>query len=185
MTIAELALTAILSLARPPAVAPVAERHRLEALASDIAAAVEEADDLAGWVGDPLPFRGPRAREAAALALVAIAFNESKFAAAVADCRRVGADQPSITAFQIFGAWALGQHTKAELCASPRLAAERALWVLSAHAARCGSPAAAFRGYSSGSCCRRSAAGKAHCRRWEKLGRASGIELSCAKMEAG
>jgi hypothetical protein len=179
MSLVESTLAAILFLARPPAVDPVAERPRLEELAQAVSAAVEEQDDFADWLNEPLPFTGQHAREASALALVAIAYGESRFAATVADCRKVGTDHPSITSWQLHSRWAFGPYSRAELCASPRLAAERALWILSQHATHCRTAACIFRGYSSGSGAIDSAAARAHCRRWERLGRRAGLRLSC------
>lgn len=182
--LAELALSAILSIARPPAVDVDAERPRLKEMAEAIADAVAERDMLAHWLPGlvrPLPFDGPDAREASALALVSIAAGESAFAAEVADCRRVGADHPSITAWQLLGRWASGPYSREELCASPRLAAERALWVLAVHAERCGTPAKAFAGYASGDCGRDSHAAREHCRRWGRLADAHGVSASCTR----
>jgi hypothetical protein len=186
------ALAALLSQARVPAVDVVAERQRLEAMAAAIAGAVEEADELASWIpgaGElhadvlPLPFTGSRAAEATALALVAIAAGESRLAADVADCRRVGSDHPSITSWQLHGAWSFGPYSRTELCRSTRLAAERALWILSHHAAKCATPMGAFLAYASGSCSVRSAAGEEHCHRWERLCAAAGIVASCDMKE--
>jgi hypothetical protein len=198
--IVRLALSTLLSLARPPAVDPIAERPRIEQMANDIAGVVEQADELATWLPGagtgsdtvlPLPFTGSRSQEATALALVAIAWGESHLRADVADCRRTGDRRPweplsagrSITAFQLHRGQAWGPFSRGGLCASGRLAAERALWVLSSHAARCRTPAAAFFGYASGNCSRRSAAGARHCKRWERLCAAAGIGASCGRRE--
>lgn len=179
--LASYAMTMLLAVARPPAVDIVTERPRLEALAEDIAAAAVEADELADWIpgaGElastvlPLPFTGPDARRQAVAALVSIAYGESRFSAAVADCRRVGSDHGSVGLYQLWGWLAWGPYRRAELCASPLRQAERALWVLSFHAARCGSIAKAFRGYASGDCGVKSAAAEAHYRMWERLVRA-------------
>ena len=179
--LAAYAMTLLLAVARPPAVDAVAERPRLEALAVDIAGAVVEADELAGWIPGagggstavlPLPVTGPDARRQAVAALVSIAYGESRLSAAVADCRRVGSDHPSLGLWQLWGPMALGPYRRAELCASPRRQAERALWVLSFHAARCGSARKAFRGYASGDCGVKSRAAEAHYRRWNRLVRA-------------
>lgn len=184
-----IALDALVALARAPAVDIDVERPRIEALAESMAAAVEYADELAAWLPGagtrtelvlPLPFTGLRAREATVLALAAIAKGESDLAADVADCRRGG---PAWTTFQIEPPWGFGQYTKAKLCSSQSRAADRALWVLSFHADRCGTPAAAFRGYSSGDCSKPSRAAAAHCRRWERLSLAAGLTASCSRRE--
>jgi hypothetical protein len=152
VTLAALTLSAILAF--PSAAASDhAERPRLEALANDIAHVVVERDEVANWLPGsalPLPVDGKDARRRTALALVAIAYHESGFDARVSDCRRVGSDFPSISAFQLLGRFARGPYTRAELCASPRLAAKRALFVLAHHAKRCGSMVKALRGYASG-----------------------------------
>lgn len=147
-----LVLAAILSLA--PTVEPA---HAVE-LSRAIAGAVEHQAELAAWLpGAAAPL--PDTPERTALALVEIAHHESGFRREVSDCRVVGA-RGDITAFQLLGWWARGGHTRGELCASPRLAARAALVVLATHARRCGSMAAAFRGYASGDCGRRTRAGR-------------------------
>lgn len=179
--LAAYALTLLVAAARPPALDIETELPRIEAMAVDIAAAVVQADELAEWLpgsGEgseatlPLPFAGPRAREKAVAALVGIAYGESRLDARVADCRRVGSDHDSLGSWQLLGRMALGPYTRTEICASPRRGAERALWVFSYHAARCGSAVKAFRGYASGDCGVRSRAAEAHYRRWERMFRA-------------
>lgn len=172
----DMALAAILSLHGTGA---PADRPRLEELASAIVAAVEDREQAEAWLpgSAPLPFTP----ELSALALVAIAYGESRFSAEVADCRRIGHDLPSVTAWQIHGWWAFGPFTAAELCASPPRAAERALWVLAQHKERCSTPAAVFRGYASGNCGRDSRAAREHCRRWERLARRSGLAAKCER----
>lgn len=172
------ALTLLLAAARPPAVDVVTERPRLEAMAVDVASAVVEADEIADWLPGsgsgadatlPLPFTGSDARRETVAALVGIAVGESRLSATVANCRRVGSDHESIGAFQLWGAMAWGPYDRATICSSPRRGAERALWVLSYHAARCGSAVKAFRGYASGDCGIKSRAAEAHYRRWERM----------------
>lgn len=179
--LAAYAFTLIIAAARPPAVDVVAERPRLEAMAVDVASVVTEADELAAWLpgaGEgrtavlPLPFAGPGARKKAVAALVGLAIGESRLDARVADCRRVGSDFASLGSWQLLGRMALGQYTRVEICTSPRRGAERALWVLSYHAARCGSAVKAFMGYASGDCGVRSRAAEAHYHRWARMVRA-------------
>ncbi|MCC6559700.1 MAG: hypothetical protein IT372_42835 [Polyangiaceae bacterium] len=168
----DLVLSAILALAHPPAVDVVADRAHLEALAAAITEAVIERDDLAHWLPGgalPLPFPGPRSREAAALALVAIAHHESAFSPRVSDCRRVGTDHPSITAWQLWGRFARGPYSIEALCGDPRLAAERALWILAYHADRGRSARSVFDAYASGSCGVRTRSGARVLGRWRRL----------------
>lgn len=172
MSLIDIALAAAVALA-PPTV----ERSHLAVLSSAIVAAVEDREQAEAWLpgSAPLPFTP----ELSALALVAIAYGESRFSAEVADCRRIGHDLPSVTAWQIHGWWAFGPFTAAELCASPSRAAKRALWVLAQHKERCGTPASVFRGYASGNCGRDSRAAREHCRRWKRLARRSGLAANC------
>ncbi|MGN6107784.1 MAG: hypothetical protein ACTHU0_21940 [Kofleriaceae bacterium] len=181
-TIFSVAFTAILSLARAPAVNVDAERPRLEELARSIAHAVEIRADLDAYLPGsvtPIPFKGPEARSAAALALVAIAFHESAFRADVATCKRVGNPDPSITLFQLNGAYGRGPYSQAELCASNKLAAERALYIFAHHGSRCGTPAGWFRGYAAGNCGRVSGAARRQCAIWERLAKRAGLRASC------
>jgi hypothetical protein len=194
VTLAEVVLAAVLSLGRAPAVDVVAERPRLEALAADVALAVRDASAQN-------PFTGPARDEAAALVLVAVAFHESGFDARVQDCRLTGDrrrgqaphEGPSVTLWQLKGAWARGGLTREEVCRSPRLAAAQALRVFAGHARRCArSPwLAAFQGYASGSCGRESLvayrtqegdvavkqqrAGLVRCATWERLAKRAGL----------
>lgn len=183
MSLAQVTLIAILSLVRAPAADAVRDSVHLEALADAIAGAVIDADDLASWIPDagagttdevlPLPFRGAGARVATALALAALAFHESRFDPRVTDCRIVGKDHPSISAWQLWGPMSRGLYTRRELCASPRKAAERALWVLSHHARRGGRVRRWFDGYASGG--RPTKAGRIRCETWERLAKDAGL----------
>lgn len=192
MTLTELVLTSILALARAPAVDKVAERPRLEALAADVAGAVDDARS-------DNPFAGPASREAAALVLVAVAFHESGFDARVQDCRLTGDrrpgqgphEGPSVSLWQLKGWSGRGGLPRQLVCSSPRAAAARALRVFAAHAKRCSRSSwlAAFQGYASGSCGRESfvtyrskdgalrsqAAGAARCRTWARLAARAGL----------
>lgn len=172
MSLLDIALAAAVALA-PPTV----ERSHLAVLSSAIVAAVEDREQAEAWLpgSAPLPFTP----ELSALALVAIAYGESRFSAEVSDCRRIGHDLPSVTVWQLYGTWAFGPFTAAELCASTSRAAERALWVLAQHKERCGTPASVFRGYASGNCGRDSRAARWHCRRWERLARRAGLAAKC------
>jgi hypothetical protein len=183
MSLYDLTLTAILSLAGAPSVDVAKEQPRLERFAAAIVHAVDARADMAAWMPGsvvPLPFKGPEARAATALALVAIAFHESGFNAKVSDCRRLGAFEPSITAFQLHGVFSRGPYTMKELCRSPRLAAERALYVFSHHAGRCRTPLQWHSGYAGGNCGRAYAAAKRQCAIWERLTRAAGLTANCS-----
>lgn len=166
MTLAELAIAALLHL-RPAE----ADRARLEAMGRDIAAAVEERDEVASWLPgavEPLPGRGsPGAPARAALALVAIAHHESGLRAEVADCRVTGDEGRAFTAYQLRGPFAFGGYRVSALCRSPRLAARRALAVLSRHG-RCGEERAMW-GYASGACNKPSAAARRQIAIWRRL----------------
>lgn len=183
MTLRELTLSALLSL-----VPSHPNPEHLSDLATSIAGAVTAADELYGYLPHagrgtsdevlPLPFAGPDGPSLSALALTAIAFGESALDPAVADCRIVGSDHPSITSFQLLGPWARGPYSRAELCASSRLAAERALWVFSRHA-RAGHVRRWFDGYASGSGVANDA-GRKRCALWERLARKAGfVNASC------
>jgi hypothetical protein len=181
-TLTSLALSAILSIARPPAVDVDAERPRLEAFAASIADAVVSRDEISHWLDGsaaPLPLRGEAAAEGTVLLLVAIAGHESGFRAEVADCRIVGA-RGDVTAFQLLGVFARGGYSKAELCASPKLASGQALWVLARYGQRCRTPICIFRGYAAGNPAIRSAAASRQCALWVRLACAHGLEASCS-----
>jgi len=190
----DLIMVAILSLL-PPKADLDAERARLAPFALAIEDAVREAPAI--------PFSGDAAREATALALVAIASHESGFQQRVITCEKLGAAGDA-TAFQLLGPMALGPYTRKQVCASPRLAAERAIHVLAVQAgvavkgAGCprGPWLAAWQGYASGRCGRPAPitvrrrpnpnselvlvtlsedGGKDRCETWAKLARAGGL----------
>ncbi len=181
-----LVLAAILATAQPAHVDVRAEGTRLEALASGIVDAVRDREALAAWndAHPGLPWRGPTAPEASALALVAIAAHESGFRADVSDCRRTGDVGRSITAFQLMRGRAWGAFDRAILCRSPALAARQALAALAAQGARCATPRSWFDGYASGNCGQRTAAGGRQCAIWERLAKAAGLRASCNRHEA-
>lgn len=182
-----LALGALIRVANPAAVDVVTERARLEETARGIASAAERADELASWIPGagggadrvlPLPFRGPHPRDLAVLALVAIAKHESELRAEVSDCRRTGDHGRSITLYQLHRGLAWGSYSRTELCSNQRVAAERALWVLSLHA-RPWHPMTAFRGFASGDRWRRTKAAREICATWANLAREHGLSVRC------
>jgi len=143
------ALTIAAILSTLPATADQqAERARLDPLAAAIAVAVLSAPAL--------PFQGPAAPEATALAVVTIGLWESGWRADVLDCRRKGT-RGDATFAQLLGKMARGPYTVEQLCASYELAAERAIAVLVVHSKRCrwGGFGAILGGYGSGSCGRK------------------------------
>jgi len=163
-TIAEIALTAILSLATPRS-APL---PRLEKLADDIS--------LAAMLQES-PFTGEAAREASALALVAIARTESDhFRLRVLDCDESADGGRTFTAFGLMRGMAWYGASKEDLCPTGPLAAFNALKVLRHHAGRCKErPLAWWFGYSSGDCGKRSDVGGLQCRGWVRLTRQAGM----------
>lgn len=184
----EAVIAGVLSLAHAPSIDPLEERPRLESFATSIAEGVGDA-------GEVNPFQGEDSDLAFALALVAIAKHESDFSADVIACRRTGDrhkgqdlhEGPSITAFQLKGKWAWGDHSREELCESPRLAAEQAARVFALHGKRCSTkaPLAWFQGYAGGWCGRPSFvrdrtgklidAGEVRCKTWERLAVQAGL----------
>lgn len=138
-------LLALVALLRPAEPERAVELARLAPIAEAIIDAVDDAPEL--------PWPGPSARAGAAYALVALAWHESGFDAAIISCRRRGA-LGDATAWQLLGPYARGGHTVDELCASLPLAASRALAVLSAGAHRCraAGAVAAFQAYAAGPC---------------------------------
>jgi hypothetical protein len=180
-TLSTIALAGILSLVHPTAQRDI---NRLSTVAADIALAVDMAPSL--------PFSGPAAREATALALVAIAGHESGFQARYATCASTGdrlahhgpAEGRSISLWQLMRGWAWGEYSRAEICPetptdSRPLAAWLALRVLRLHGARCRRVQSWFNGYAAGDCSVRSAAATRQCASWERLMRRAGLAGSC------
>jgi hypothetical protein len=77
-----------------------------------------------------LPFDGPAAKEASAIALVAIARNESDFDQAVRDCRRKGDGGRSISTFQLINGPGRMKYSEKDICSDDALAARLGLNVL-------------------------------------------------------
>lgn len=154
-------LAAILTLARPPAVDVATEQPRLESFAAAIESAVEHVETRLS-------------RADAAMALVAIASHESGFASDVADCRRTGDHGKSITAFQLLRGPAWGGYSRADLCASPELAAHQALRVLAANGQRARTPLGLFSAYAGHVRGGPSKAARDMCSLWERLVRRPG-----------
>jgi hypothetical protein len=142
MTIEALLLAALLSVPHPPT------ETDARALASVVAVA---ALDRPLW--PVVSELAPESAEVAAtgLLLLAIGYHESGADPRVADCRLRGNDD-TVTAFQLLGRVALAGYSKAELCASPHLAAYAGLRVLELQRNRCPAcgPAAWVAGYASG-----------------------------------
>jgi hypothetical protein len=124
--------------------------------------AVIERDAEVSWLGsavEPIPWRGPRRLEQAALALVAIAHHESGLRESVARCWRTGDDGRSVSVFQLHVGRAWGRRSRRELCSSHRIAARQAMAVLASAGARGTTPRSWFDGYASGDTRRRTRAG--------------------------
>lgn len=169
-------LSAILGMAQSTS-APL---PRLDGLAADIELAV--AMRAAG--GDELPFHGPAAREASALALVSIAFGETGFREIWIDCVEGGDNGRSVSAFQLMRGAAWYGAARHELCPTSPLAAYNALRVLTGYSERCqrSAPVGWFYGYASGSCGKPSEAGREHCARWVRLTKKMGLAgASCGR----
>lgn len=167
------ALAAILSAGDPPD----ADRGRLTAIAADIALAVE--------LGR-IPFAGPAAREAAAVALVAIGFHESGWRVEVGDCRVRGdlgiSRTGSVSFWQLLGPFSRAGSSVEDVCENHSLAALLALRVLDIHSDNCphGPWLSAFQGYSGGRCGRHYDAAMRQCASWERLAGIVGLEgASC------
>lgn len=96
-----------------------------------------------------LPFDGPAAKEASAIALVAIARNESDFNQKVRDCRVKGDNGRSISVFQLINGPGRMKHTEKEICEDDTLAARLSLNVLTWYRYT-GSSKSLFQGYGTG-----------------------------------
>lgn len=172
MDISALSLAAVLLVAPKKTVIP---RETLERLASNITLAAELSET---------PFRGPQGREAAALALVAIARHESAFLPSVAICNVNGDGGRSVSPFQLMRGAAWDGHARSELCNGGPLAAYLALRVLNVYPAKCfaKTPQAIFRSYASGSCSAASQAATDICESWVSISSRMGlVGASCSK----
>lgn len=132
-------LNMILALVKLPAVdaatvearCKAAELARYCAIAGDIEAVVR---------AEPVAFDGPGAQEAAATALVAVAWHESGFKAGVQDCSICTGANPwcdrgrSVSLFQLHEGRAWQGHKREALCSDNRLAATLAHRLLTANA---------------------------------------------------
>lgn len=162
-----LALAAVLSVADAE---DATERARLQGIAFDVALAVE-----LGRV----PFTGPAAREAAALALVAIGFGESGFRPNIGDCRVTGDHGRSVSFYQVMRGPNWAGCSREGICGNGSLAALLGLRAFAIHAQPSRSHLGTFYGYASGSASRPSDAGRRHCFRWQTLAHSAGLVASC------
>jgi hypothetical protein len=132
------------------ALAPVLPGHSAE---EDLPRYHEIADEISTTVEmaaeDQLPFVGPAAREASAIALATVARHESEFNEEIRQCRKKGDGGRSITIFQLYKGVAWDGRSEREICSEPTLAGMLALRSLKmfAHAP---TPLGMFRGYASG-----------------------------------
>jgi len=126
-SLATLVLAALAALPRPPG---GTRESRAEAVDAIVAAANERPLFERAAGSD-----GTAEIAATALVLAAVAQHESSFDPRVGSCVVHGGG--AISYFQLLGAYSLGGHTKAEVCASPSLAAKLALRVLHLQKRRC------------------------------------------------
>lgn len=122
---------------------------RLCGIAHDIVDAVDHATRL--------PFDGPAAKEASAIALLAVAHHESGLRANIQDCSLCDAALTdgsgwcdggrSISMYQLMVGRAWAGHTREEICTDNRLATKLALRWLT-HFSRNATPATMFRTYA-------------------------------------
>lgn len=138
-------------------------------VARDIETAVEQAD-VATFRHDqrtsvapprmgllPLPFQGEAAREAAAAALVTVAWHESdRFSAAMMDCSACPLGGPrcdrgkSISIYQLHTGVSWMGYSREDICSDNLLATKLSLHWLSYHGRRTRSVIGMMRGYASG-----------------------------------
>lgn len=135
-------LAALSLLPRPPGGTETSRRVAVEAM---VTAATEKPLFARDPGGD-----GSAEIAATALLLAAVAQHESSFNPRVGDCTIRGGG--AISYFQLLGEFSLGGHTRAEICASPLLAAQLALRVLHLQRSRCKgcAPSDWLAGYASG-----------------------------------
>lgn len=152
MELAPLVLAALSALPRPPGGTAETRREAVDA----IVAAASERPLFERAAGSD----GTAEIAATALVLAAIAQHESSFDPRVGSCRVRGGG--AISYFQLLGAFSLGGHSQAEVCASPTLAARLALRVLHLQKRRCKSCTIPswLAGYASGSPARPSRASR-------------------------
>jgi hypothetical protein len=113
-----------------------------EAIAQGINAAVEA--PIA-----ELPFDGPAAKEASAIALASIAKNESDFRQEVRDCRIKGDNGRSISVFQLIRGPGRLKYSEKDICLDDELAARLSLNVLTWYK-HTGATKFMFQGYGTG-----------------------------------
>ena len=138
------AWAAILALAGPG----VDERDgdRLESIARDVAAAVDEADERR------LPVRGPDGRARSAALLVAVGWHESGLAADVDRCERFGDGGRSVGVWQLHRAGGWAGMGRADLCADRGAQARAALEAVWRGGACPGGLGGALTAYNEGRC---------------------------------
>ena len=138
-----------------------------------------QADNLATALAfGPLPFRGPAAAKATAIALAVIAHQEGMgFDPRVESCVVTGDQGRTVSLYGLMRGASWRGHAREDLCRGGPLPAYLALLVLAGYAERCPSsgPAGWFRGYSTGSCAVLSDAAAVMCARWERLARQHGL----------
>lgn len=144
MSIYILILSVMLAIT-PSKLRPTTDSDRMEtykAIAQGISAAVDTPISV-------LPFDGPAAKEASALALAVIAFNESGYRQEVRDCRVKGDNERSATVFQLIRGPGRLTYTEKEICSDDALAARLSLNVLTWYMYT-GTVKSIFQGYATG-----------------------------------
>lgn len=127
MDILQLVVAAMLQLT-PEQGRPTATSPQLDTYVA-IAGGIEEA--VSQPLEGVLPFSGPAAKEASALALAAVARNESGYREDVRKCTVKGDAGRSVSAFQLYRGTSRRGYSEAAICADDALAARLSLGVLS------------------------------------------------------
>lgn len=167
--------------------------EHLRGLSSSIASSVTNYVDDVGFIG-------VGADKAAVLALVEIAWAESRFNRDIESCKVRGDDGASITTYQMMKPWAVSRlqtplgknalsgarrsalrwitiHTEKQVCSDPILAGGHALHIFGNHQALCkgGAPIDWFSAYGTGSCRKRAVTTTRRCTRWAVRANSMGL----------
>lgn len=151
------------------------ELARYCGIAEDVAHVTEHASRL--------PFRGHAAQEATAVALIGIAWHESRLRGDVQDCSYCRKNPKacdvgrSMSIYQLMRGRAWGPYSQKQICSSNRLATWLALRVLVMNAERAETPRGMFFGYASGDPGRNTRAGRELLNGWELRARANGLRV--------
>lgn len=163
MTTYSIALAAVLSLV------PETPPQRAAELADNAAVAVAFAGS---------PFTGDAREEAAAVAVITIAFHEGyRFSRAVERCEITADNDKTVSLFGLMKGAAWRGRQRHELCGGGPLPAYLGLLALQGYAERCtrSTPLGFFQGYASGSCNVKSDASARLCTIWERVSARVGL----------